>query len=129
MDITKQCRWLAALTEVQMGDDGTFSLFIPVCPICGDGHLHGAGAVGEDPRKYLSHRVAHCYDIGPKPRPKSGSPLTEAAGVLNVDWDGYILVDADPRATADLLDEMAEDMEADAELATHVDIGLDGVVA
>jgi len=30
------------------------------CPICGKEHRHGAGLPGEDPRRYLSHRSAHC---------------------------------------------------------------------
>ena len=30
------------------------------CPYCGRKHYHGAGRNGEDPRKLLGHRVAHC---------------------------------------------------------------------
>ncbi len=33
---------------------------VDVCPLCGQRHTHGAGRVGEDPRLYLGHRVAHC---------------------------------------------------------------------
>lgn len=30
------------------------------CPFCGASHSHGAGRTGENPRNYLSSRVAHC---------------------------------------------------------------------
>jgi hypothetical protein len=112
----RQRVYLAALTEIQPRDDGSFSLWIPKCPICGDGHRHGAGAVGSDPREYLFHRVAHCYAIGPLPRPKKGSQIALAAEILNLDLESYVLTDADPRGTAELLSELAEiDAELDAE--------------
>jgi len=37
---------------------------ILTCPLCGatgkKAHRHGAGLPGDDPRRYLSHRSAHC---------------------------------------------------------------------
>lgn len=33
---------------------------MPRCPHCDQEHRHGAGELGEDPRKALGHRVAHC---------------------------------------------------------------------
>jgi hypothetical protein len=31
------------------------------CPICGGGHTHGAGSVGDkSPCVFLGHRVSHC---------------------------------------------------------------------
>jgi hypothetical protein len=39
------------------------------CPLCGAtgkrSHWHGAGIPGEDPRRYLSHRSAHCTPMRP----------------------------------------------------------------
>lgn len=116
-------RYLTARTEVQLRDDGSFSLFIPVCPICGDSHRHGAGSLGEDPREYLFHRVGHCMT-------KPSAAMVAAAETLNLSLSGYTLTDADPRATAELLAEIAEaEAETNAELATRVGISNDGVAA
>lgn len=41
-------------------DDESWQLVVPTCPHCGSEHRHGAGERGEDPRKSLGHRVAHC---------------------------------------------------------------------
>jgi hypothetical protein len=50
------------------------------CESCEKTHRHGGGAVGtDDPRRLLGHRAAHCLGV------RSG---------------GYILVDANPVATA-----------------------------
>ena len=47
---------------------------VPVCPLCGEEHTHGAGDKGGDPLLLLGHRSAHC--------------------VPNKLNDGYILVQA-----------------------------------
>jgi hypothetical protein len=30
------------------------------CPLCAKKHIHGGGSLDGDPRRLLSHRVAHC---------------------------------------------------------------------
>lgn len=57
-------------------DDDAWQLVVPVCPHCGQEHRHGAGERGEDPRRALGHRVAHC----------------DPARVQNVWARGYYLV-------------------------------------
>jgi hypothetical protein len=46
--------------------DGVQLWVIAECPLCGNRHIHGAGPVGEDPQRYLGHRVGHCLsrDVG-----------------------------------------------------------------
>lgn len=41
-------------------DDEQWQFVLRDCPHCGEEHRHGAGHRGEDPRKALGHRVAHC---------------------------------------------------------------------
>ena len=48
------------------------------CVLCGRRHTHGGGNIWEDPRRNLSHRVAHCAD----------------PSLL-----GYILIEDDPEHT------------------------------
>src|ERR1700733_8010014 len=57
------------------------------CPLCRKRHVHGAGAVGDDPRKVLGHRVRHCLDR------HLGRDRDRAVP------SGYILVDSDPGRT------------------------------
>ena len=55
---------------------------VRVCPICGEsGHRHGAGAAEVNPIRLLSHRAAPC----------------------RIPNGGYILADADPGRTAQLV--------------------------
>jgi hypothetical protein len=53
------------------------------CPLCGGEHTHGGGPLDDDPRKELFHRVKHCI------KPVRG--------------EGYILTDAYPSRTAELV--------------------------
>jgi hypothetical protein len=58
---------------------------VRACALCGASHIHGGGQVGkDDPRRLLSHRVAHCRGHVP---------------------DGYVLQDSDPPRTARILQE------------------------
>jgi len=36
------------------------------CPFCGKRHVHGAGLPGDDPRRFLGERCAHC--VSPETR-------------------------------------------------------------
>lgn len=56
--------------QLEPGDEFFESALLWVvesCPYCGGKHVHGAGSVGDDPRKLLNHRVSHCgpwgYDL------------------------------------------------------------------
>jgi hypothetical protein len=69
-----------------LADHRGFRWEVPSCPICGKRHLHGGGSRQDDPRKVLSHRVAHCF------RPPENN--------------GYTLVDVDPVYTARILAEV-----------------------
>lgn len=44
-----------------------YQWIVPRCPFCGQAHGHGGGNLGDDPRRYLGHRVADCgrggYDL------------------------------------------------------------------
>jgi hypothetical protein len=55
------------------------------CEICARGHVHGAGAICDDPKGSLGHRVAHCRGHFP---------------------DGYVLTDGDPARTERILREV-----------------------
>lgn len=54
---------------------------VPICPLCGALHRHGAGGWGANSKLYLGHRQGHCH------QPNSG----------------YILVDGNPTDTARVL--------------------------
>lgn len=45
-------------TEKRLGP--AFSWVIPVCPICGGRHIHGAGIDPDKVDCFLGHRVSHC---------------------------------------------------------------------
>jgi hypothetical protein len=63
------------------------------CENCGHSHIHGAGPVGEDPRRSLGHRAAHCRIIA-RARSRGHS------------IGGYILRDAEPDRTERILAEV-----------------------
>jgi len=46
-------------------DGGCYLWVVRQCPLCGKKHTHGGGCLSEDPRIYLSHRVAHCAGDAP----------------------------------------------------------------
>jgi hypothetical protein len=48
---------------------------IDVCPLCGQRHTHGGGALDGDPYQLLSHRNAHCAS---RPIPEPGGYLLVA---------------------------------------------------
>ena len=58
---------------VRLSDSGT-QWVVLCCPRCGKTHWHGTGDVGDDPRDYLGHHVAHCLGGG--------------------GWNSYVLVEA-----------------------------------
>ena len=68
-------------------DRRAFRWEVQNCPVCGKRHVHGGGALQDDPRQVLSHRAAHCF------RPPENN--------------GYILVDSDPARTVTLLEAVA----------------------
>lgn len=41
--------------------DGTWSLRVPVCPICGGQHIHGGG---DGPSPAFGNRASHCGKPG-----------------------------------------------------------------
>jgi hypothetical protein len=57
---------------------------VRVCPCCFLEHRHGAGAGAVDPRRLLGHRAGHC----------------------RVEQRGYVLADAYPEQTAQLVAEL-----------------------
>ncbi len=83
--------YLAASAELVEGREG-FQWRVSECPLCGLEHWHGAAGLTEDPRTYLSHRVAHCIK-------RPSAEIVAALEILNCDSSGYILVDEDPRRT------------------------------
>jgi hypothetical protein len=62
------------------------------CPFCGRLHLHPAGTIRENPRRFLSHRLSPCIHARPE--------LQAAAQALNFYDSAYILVDRIPDATS-----------------------------
>lgn len=44
--------------------DQCYLWIVPDCPLCGGKHTHGGGALSNDPRELLGHRVAHCAVVG-----------------------------------------------------------------
>lgn len=44
------------------------------CPLCGQPHTHGGGALDGDPYQLLGHRIAHCV-----PNRESGGYILVAA--------------------------------------------------
>lgn len=59
------------------------------CPLCRRQHVHGAGLVGDDPRKALGHRVRHCFDRDLRGSDRLRSEIPS----------GYIVIDSDPDRT------------------------------
>ena len=105
MATTKQPRrYLASLAELVLNDDLNWDWIVPECGVCGGWHRHGGGDIESDPRAALGHRAGHCCTIGEHPKPQEGAPLANAAETLNLSMDGYYLVDADPRHTAELME-------------------------
>lgn len=39
---------------------GNWLWVVPCCPVCQGRHVHGGGAITDDPRALLGHRIAHC---------------------------------------------------------------------
>lgn len=116
MDLTKQCRWLAARAELEITEHGDYCWRILECPLCGGVHTHGGIDLDGDPRASLGHRTQHCA-TNPMPLGKD-TPLGKAAEILNVDVGGYILTDADPDLSAELI----------ASLEVHDDDVFEGIV-
>jgi hypothetical protein len=70
--------------------EGQFTWRVPACPLCGRGHIHGGGLVGEhDPRESLGSRTAHCRF------PQKGS--------------AYVLVDGNPNRTVNVMESASRD--------------------
>jgi len=101
----RSCCYLAALAELFVTRDGNYGWRIPECPWCGGEHIHGGGDIDSDPRTALGHRAEHCCTIGEFTKPEAGSPLRKAAETLSL-GSGYFLADADPRATAELIESL-----------------------
>ena len=99
-------RFLAAPAELFVNGESNYGWRVPECPWCGGEHIHGAHGLDEDPRAALGHRVNHCATMGENPKPGDETPLARAAKILNLDFDGYILVDDDPRQTAELIESL-----------------------
>lgn len=50
-----------AEAELVKSEDGSVWLWVVRnCPHCHQEHVHGGGAMGNNPRNLLSHRVGHC---------------------------------------------------------------------
>jgi hypothetical protein len=60
----------ARLVRKQQG----YLWIVDVCPLCGQRHTHGGGALDGDPSQLLGHRNAHC----------ASRPLSEPGGYLLV---------------------------------------------
>ena len=99
-------RYLSAPAELFVNRESNYGWRVPECPWCGGEHTHGAHSLDEDPRLALGHRVSHCATISEHPKPGDETPLAKAAEALNLDFDGYILVDDDPRQTAELMESL-----------------------
>jgi hypothetical protein len=89
--------YMAALARLIKGR-GLYQWEVRRCAICTKGHLHGGGSVSEDPRAYLSHRVAHCMQQN-----MPSVAMVAAASTFNCSLDGYILVDEKPHDTDAML--------------------------
>lgn len=60
----------AVLVEAEEG----YLWRVPVCPLCGEEHTHGAGTLQNLPQAYLGHRSPHCMSA----RGGAGYVLVEA---------------------------------------------------
>jgi hypothetical protein len=50
----------AVLVSPSSKSDPVYSWVVPVCPLCGHKHSHGAGTEPHKVDELLGHRVAHC---------------------------------------------------------------------
>jgi hypothetical protein len=104
MDTKQPRRYLASPAELALNDDGNWDWVVSECGVCGGWHRHGGGDIDSDPRAALGHRAGHCCTIGEFIKPAAGTAQAKAAETLNLSLDGYYLVDADPRHTAELME-------------------------
>ncbi len=96
-------RYFATDVELRLNDDLNWEWVAAECGVCSGPHIHSGGGTDSDPRASLGHRTGHCCTVGEFTKPEAGTPLANAAEILNLSLDGYMLVDADPRHTTELL--------------------------
>lgn len=58
--MTENRGYVYAFATIERGRT-VWQLVIQDCPFCGRQHVHGGGDFTDDPRRYYSSRVPHCY--------------------------------------------------------------------